>query len=433
MLFYGIIYSIIRIELILTGSENTMDKAEFRRKRIINIVYYAIVLGLAYLFLKYCFSMFAPFLFAFFIAVIVQKPTNFITRKTKIKKGLTTTILVLLLYLIIAALISFIGVKCVDGIKSMIAFIQEKLSDIPTLIENVKTWSLNVIRFLPDGMEAKAAKSMVPFFDALKEKSATEIASFIMDKASIGEKFSLSSLSTPLSGIWSTAKQIPSVFVAVMIAIVSSCFMAVDYDRMVLFIKGQLSPENEEKLSATKRIVLTSLAKLIKSYALIICITGMEIFIGLNILSLIGIYKDGNILALSLIIAVLDILPVIGTGTFMVPWCIYSLITGKIGLGIGLFIVYAVIYVVRQIIEPKIVGGTVDLPPFVTLMGMYIGSQLFGFLGIFLLPILIIIIKLLNDEGVVHIWKKSDAFEGEVSSEPKIKIHKPSFFHRKKK
>ena len=64
-----------------------MDKAEFRRKRIINIVYYAIVLGLAYLFLKYCFSMFAPFLFAFFIAVIVQKPTNYITRKTKIKSA----------------------------------------------------------------------------------------------------------------------------------------------------------------------------------------------------------------------------------------------------------------------------------------------------------------------------------------------------------
>lgn len=410
-----------------------MDKTEFRRKKIINIVYCAIVLGLAYLFLKYCFSMFAPFLFAFFIAVIVQRPTNFITRKTKIKKGLTATVLVLLLYLVVAALISLIGVKLVDGIKSLIEFIQSKLSDIPTLIENVKNWSLNAIRFLPDGMEARATKSMIPFFDALKEKSATEIASFIMDKASNGEKFSLSSLSTPLSGIWSTAKQIPSVFVAVMIAIVSSCFMAVDYDRLVMFIKGQLSEENEYKLSATKRIVLKSLGKLIKSYVLIICITGMELFVGLNFLTLIGLYKDGNIIALSLIIAVLDILPVIGTGTFMVPWSLYSLITGKVGLAIGLFVVYAIIYVVRQIIEPKIVGGTVDLPSFVTLMGMYIGSQLFGFIGIFLVPILIIIIKLLNDEGIIHIWNNSDAFEDEVSSEPRIKLPKLSFMKKKKK
>ena len=329
-----------------------MDKAEVRRKKIINIVYYAIVLGLAYLFLKYCFSMFAPFLIAFFIAVIVQKPTNFITRKTKIKKGITATILVLLLYLVIVALISLIGVKLVDGIKSLIAFIQSKLTDIPTLIENIKNWSLNAIKFLPDGLETKATQSMIPFFDALKEKSASEIASFIVNKASNGEKFSIASLSTPLSGIWSTAKQIPSAFVAVMIAIVSSCFMAVDYDRLVIFIKGQISEENEGKLSATKRIVFKSLGKLIKSYVLIICITGIEIFVGLNFLTLIGIYKDGNIVALSLIIAVLDILPVIGTGTFMVPWALYSLITGKVGLAIGLFVVYAIIYVVRQIIEP---------------------------------------------------------------------------------
>ena len=403
-----------------------MDKAEVRRKKIINIVYYAIVLGLAYLFLKYCFSMFAPFLIAFFIAVIVQKPTNFITRKTKIKKGITATILVLLLYLVIVALISLIGVKLVDGIKSLIAFIQSKLTDIPN-------WSLNAIKFLPDGLETKATQSMIPFFDALKEKSASEIASFIVNKASNGEKFSIASLSTPLSGIWSTAKQIPSAFVAVMIAIVSSCFMAVDYDRLVIFIKGQISEENEGKLSATKRIVFKSLGKLIKSYVLIICITGIEIFAGLNILTLIGIYKDGNIVALSMIIAVLDILPVIGTGTFMVPWALYSLITGKVGLAIGLFVVYAIIYVVRQIIEPKIVGGTVDLPSFVTLMGMYIGSQLFGFIGIFLVPILIIIVKLLNDEGIIHLWNNSDAFEDEVSSEPKIKLPKLSFMKKKKK
>ena len=98
----------------------------------------------------------------------------------------------------------------------------------------------------------------------------------------------------------------------------------------------------------------------------------------------------------------------------MIPWAIYSLITGKIGLAIGLFIVYAIIYVVRQVIEPKIVGGTVGLPPFITLMGMYVGSQLFGFIGIFLVPIMIIIVKLLNDEGVIHLWKPA----GEVEESP---------------
>ena len=190
--------------------------------------------------------------------------------------------------------------------------------------------------------------------------------------------------------------------------------MAADYDWIANFIKNQLSPEHKRKLSISKRVVFQSLGKLFRSYALIICITGTEIFIGLNILSLIGLYNGGNIIVISVIVALLDILPVLGTGTFMIPWAIYSLITGKIGLAIGLFIVYAIIYVVRQVIEPKIVGGTVGLPPFITLMGMYVGSQLFGFIGIFLVPIMIIIVKLLNDEGVIHLWKPA----GEVEESP---------------
>lgn len=391
-----------------------MDKIELRRGRIINIVYLAMILGLGYLFVKYCFWMFFPFLLAFLLAVIVQKPANFLVRKTKIKKGITSTILILLLFLIAGGIISLLGMKLVDVIKGTIDFITAKLTDLPSLIDDIKYWVINTASILPDKIEAKFVASAGSWFDAIRDKSVTEIAAIIADSASGDEGFSLSSITTPLSGLWSTAKRIPSVFVAIIICILSSCFMAADYDWIANFIKNQLSPEHKRKLSISKRVVFQSLGKLFRSYALIICITGTEIFIGLNILSLIGLYNGGNIIVISVIVALLDILPVLGTGTFMIPWAIYSLITGKIGLAIGLFIVYAIIYVVRQVIEPKIVGGTVGLPPFITLMGMYVGSQLFGFIGIFLVPIMIIIVKLLNDEGVIHLWKPA----GEVEESP---------------
>lgn len=391
-----------------------MDKIELRRGRIINIVYLAMILGLGYLFVRYCFWIFFPFLLAFLLAVIVQKPANFLVRKTKIKKGITSTILILLLFLIAGGIISLLGMKLVDVIKDTIDFITAKLTDLPSLIDDIKYWVINTASILPDKIEANFVASAGSWFDAIRDKSVTEIAAIIADSASGDEGFSLSSITTPLSGLWSTAKRIPSVFVAIIICILSSCFMAADYDWIANFIKNQLSPEHKRKLSISKRVVFQSLGKLFRSYALIICITGTEIFIGLNILSLIGLYNGGNIIVISVIVALLDILPVLGTGTFMIPWAIYSLITGKIGLAIGLFIVYAIIYVVRQVIEPKIVGGTVGLPPFITLMGMYVGSQLFGFIGIFLVPIMIIIVKLLNDEGVIHLWKPA----GEVEESP---------------
>ena len=382
-----------------------MEKVELRRKRIINVVYLAMILGLSFLFVKYCFWIFFPFLLAFLLTVVVQKPANFLVRKTKIKKGISSTILILVLFLIAGGIISLLGMKLVDVIKNTIDFVTARLNDLPSLIDDIKYWVINTASILPDKIETRFVSSASNWFDVIRDKSATEIAATIVGSASGDDSFSISSLSTPLSGLWSTAKRIPSVFVAIIITVLSSCFMASDYDWIVSFIKKQLSPEHKRKLSISKRVVFQSLGKLFRSYALIICITGTEIFIGLNILSLVGLYDGGNIIVIAVIVALLDILPVLGTGTFMIPWAVYSLIIGDVGLAIGLFVIYAIIYIVRQVIEPKIVGGTVGLPPFITLMGMYVGSQLFGFIGIFLVPIMIIIVKLLNDEGVIHLWK----------------------------
>ena len=407
-----------------------MDKVELRRKRIINIVYLAITLGIAYLFLKYCFWIFFPFLFSFFVAVIVQKPANFLERKLKIKKGFTTTFLVIITLILFVFLVSLLGMRLVDAGKGLVDYIKEKIYDLPALIENVRIWVVKASSVLPDSLEARFTASANSWFDLIKTQSASEIAATIVDKTSGGKKFSISSLSTPLSGIWSTAKQIPSVFVAVLVTVVSSCFMAADYDWISTFIKNQLSVTYREKLTRSKKIVFKSIGKLIRSYILIIGLTGTELFIGLSVLSLAGIYNGGHLLGISLIIALLDILPVLGTGTFMVPWIIYSFITGKTALAIGLFIIYAIISIVRQFAEPKLVGGTVGLPAFVTLMAMYIGSQLFGFIGIFLFPIGVIIIKLLNDEGIIHIWKstkdpdKEEKTDAESEENPAAKKEK---------
>lgn len=81
-------------------------------------------------------------------------------------------------------------------------------------------------------------------------------------------------------------------------------------------------------------------------------------------------------------------------------------------MGIGLLVLYACITVIRQVIEPKIVASNLGIPPIVSIMGMYIGLQLFGVIGLFLMPITITVIKVLNDEGVVRIWKKEKKNDG---------------------
>ena len=138
--------------------------------------------------------------------------------------------------------------------------------------------------------------------------------------------------------------------------------------------------------------------------------TFLELVTGLSI---IGIPKAPLI---ALVIAVFDILPVIGSGLFLIPWTIISFIIGNTSQGIGLAILYLVITVMRNIIEPRIVGTQVGLPPIVTLMSMVVGTYLFGGIGLLGLPVSLAIIKSLNDQGFINLYR--DVSDKEEETKP---------------
>lgn len=378
---------------------------EKRFGRIVNLLYFALIIGIAFLLLKYCFGLVSPFIFAFFVAMIVQRPTNACYRKLKKGKGIISTVLVLTLLLIIAAFVSLAGAQIVSTAKDFISFITQKINDFPTFIEKLEEWVLGAVTIFPDSFEAKLSSSVIAGLERFKEVTATEAAGILMNSAANTE-ISLSSLLAPIGGgIWGVVKEIPSVVIAIVVAVIASCFMASDYDRLVGFLKNQLPEKRRMVLSRSKSILLTTLKQLLKAYGTIMLVTFTEVFIGLNILKLVGIYDSGYIFIIAAITCVVDIVPVLGTGTIMIPWAFYSLITGNIPLTIGLAVIYVVILIVRQVVEPKLVAVRLGLPPVITIAAMYLGTQIFGFVGLFLLPITIIMLKRLNDEGVIYLWK----------------------------
>ena len=128
-------------------------------------------------------------------------------------------------------------------------------------------------------------------------------------------------------------------------------------------------------------------------------ITFTELCIGLTIL------RVDNAPVIAGIIAVIDIMPVLGTGGVVIPWTLISLVTGDFFRAIGLIIMYVIILVVRNIIEPKIVGSQVGLHPVITLASMFIGLHFFGIIGMFGFPVALSVIKNLNDKKIIHIFK----------------------------
>ncbi len=388
-----------------------MEITEKRKSMLINLTFFALIGVIYYLFMKYAFWLVAPFIFAFLIAMFLQKPIRYVAKKTKIKKGILGAIAVILIISILVSALVLVGYRIVVEFRGFGDYVMHKIDDLPMLIKEAERWILERITFLPDSLEKTATEAIGDFADNLLMATEKENGSLIPESQEpLGgmEGFDLSVLATPLGGLLSTAKQIPAVLTAFLISIIACFFITCDYDNITDMIKKNVSEEHERAIVKTKKLFGDILGKMVKSYATIIFVTFCEVSIGLNILKLIGVYNGGYILVISICTALLDILPVFGTGTVLVPWAVFSLITSNYGLGIGLLVLYALITVIRQILEPHLVSMNVGLPPIVTLMGMYLGLQIFGVLGIFILPITFFLIKALNDEGIIHLWGRQN-------------------------
>ncbi len=380
-----------------------MTNVEKRRGTVINFAYYALLATLYYVFVKYAFDFIWPFVIAFLVAMLLQKPIRFMAKNSKVPKKIISVMTVLFILCIALGIVIFVGYKLAIEFKSFGEFVTVKLNNLPQTIASIRDWILGVIGILPDKVENSLAESVNGFAANLIKSTEENGLSGLGGELSL-EGFDISSIITPLGGLLSSAKRIPFILSGLLVGVIASFFITADYDNVVNIIKRNVSEKHEKFLVETKRLFGDVIGKMIKSYATIIFLTFCEVAIGLNVLSLFGIYTGGYIVVISILTALLDILPVFGTGTVFVPWAVYSLITGNYPMAIGLIIILVLITVIRQIAEPHLVAMNVGIHPVFTLASMYVGVQLFGVMGIFILPITVVLLKTLNSEGIIHLW-----------------------------
>lgn len=383
-----------------------MDKVEKRRSFIINILYAAIWIGIGYLCIKYALGVIWPFVVSLFFAMLLQRPVNAMARKTPLKRGISSVIMVLLIVVLAGSIVGFIVVRITMELGDFFRYLLMKIEDAPSFASQIMAWFHNAVAFLPDTLEQTVTASVESFVNRLLGIE-TELNAAAPAAADSGIDFSV--LSSPLGAVWGTAKQIPMFAAGLLVCIVSCCFMTADYHNLRDGILRQFKPASQAAVVRAKQVTFSTIGKMGKSYSIIIGITFLEMVIGLSVLKLCRLYTGGYIFAIALVTAVVDIMPVLGTGTILIPWAVISFCTGKFGLGVGLLVLYAIIGIIRQIVEPKLVSAQLGLPPYLTLAAMYIGTQLFGFLGLFLLPLLLTLLKVLNDEGILHILKPAPA------------------------
>lgn len=372
---------------------------EKRKSFIINFIYLLIIFGLVYVFFQHLFWIAAPFLLSFFFAIILQKPIRWLDKKTKNKcHSLWSVLMVLLSIAVVLMPLIFLLIEFISRIVDFVNYLIDQLSDFPQFMATLQAEILKLLNFLPESIYDSVSETIISTFNGL-------INDFDLSKIGLNSDTVKNTITSGVSGIYSLVKNVPSAMVAGVIGIVAWIFFTKDYDYIVGFIKKQLPAGKKNLLVEIKQVFSKTILKMVKAYAIIMFITFCELALGLSVLNLIGVLQNSYVFIIAIAIAVFDILPVAGSGGIMIPWSLIALISGETGKAIGLIVVYIIIAAVREYIEPKIVGTSLGVNPIITLAGLYFGLKLFGFMGMFIVPLSIMVLKAFNDTGRIQLWK----------------------------
>jgi sporulation integral membrane protein YtvI len=364
-----------------------------KQKFLVEAAYLLVIMALVYVTFKYFIPLIFPFVLGFIIAFIFKPLIRTMTNKLKIPNKLAALSVIGFFYLILLSITILLGIE-------VFLYLNDFFREVPQLYNNVLVpWLSNALI----NLEELASQIDPMLVQQVRIYSAQILESLgnLITSISVGS----------VSYITNFATKIPFFLVGFLLTVISSFFIAMDYQLIINFLMDQISPSKRSLLLEAQMFLVSTLHKYAKSYLMIMSITFVELTIGFSILGI------ESAIVVAFLIAIFDILPVAGTGGVMIPWMIFTFLEGDTRLGLGLLVVYLVVTVIRNIIEPKIIGDQVGLHPLLTLFAMYIGLQLFGVAGLFGFPITLAILNGMHRNKKIVLYKQhkeNEIVESEV-------------------
>ena len=340
-------------------------------------LYVAVALAAIYIIFNYLWGAILPFLIAYIFAECFKPVVRYSEQHHRFPKRIFVLFVVFLAAGSLGALIFAISRQTVLEIRTLFLSVKE----IITKLAQDDNYASELIKSISDSLPFG---DITPKLWEFRENLDTNLWDMAL---SLGDKFS----GTVLSLLGNAALFIPELILNTVVVIIATYYFAVDRVKVNCFFLSFFPRNGRLVLKYIKDILSNTVGQYIKAYGLLFFLTFGELLLSFSLLRL----KYSFILAF--VIAFVDLLPVLGTGTVLIPWGIICLVTQNYYLGVWLLIVYTVITVIRQIIEPKIVGKMFGLHPLAALAAMYVGLRLMGLLGIFIFGIGAIIISRVID------------------------------------
>lgn len=322
---------------------------------------------LLYVFLRFGVKIILPFLIGWAVALIISPVAKKLAGKNERAERVWSVVLLLALLLLLILLIVTGSNRLFRETQQLLVRLSDgDFSDIPERIGNF-------IKRLTDKLPNFGDESG---FFGFSDEIVTNLVST-----------AVSGLTNLLTGLLSSiVRSIPSFVLFIMVTVISGFYFCLDVSVFHGFVRRILPQKLSATLPKVKKRVLSVAGKYLRAYVLILLMTFCQLFIGF------GIMRISYSFLLALVISFVDILPVLGVGSVLVPWAVFSFVSGRWNVGVGLLIIYGCVTIVRQIAEPRIVGGSIGLHPLATLASMYAGLKLLGVSGLILGPVAAIVI-----------------------------------------
>ena len=321
--------------------------------------------ALFFLLLPYCW----PFVLVFLFSRLLEAPVRLFQRR--LKRPVATALCVLMLFGLAGWVLSALVSRLFQELAALVKTLPQAvawLSD--TAIPWVRQEYLQYQALLPAWVADAVSRSLSLLGESLLKWAGTLSAALT-------------------SGAWSTAASIPYALLSMVLTVMGTYYMTADRARIAAFFRRTLPSGIHQKGRALWLRLLRALMGQMRSQLMV------SLAITVFLMLALGAFRVRYGLLIGLVIGVADALPVLGAGLFLIPWSLLSFLTGDIRTGVLAAALYVGAVVIRQVLEPRLVGKHLGLYPLAAMVSMFAGYRLMGFLGLLAGPVLLNVAKVI--------------------------------------
>ena len=354
-------------------------------QRILNLIYVLVILVTTSILLVYITNVAYPFVIAFVIAFLINPIVNFFEEKMRFPRILAVFITLLL----------FIG-----GIITLfVLFVVEIINGANYLSQVLPGYLLTLFNYLEIYFNTKVIPFYQDFLSLFNHLNKEQQQSITLNIGNLLKELT-NNLGLFLSSFFSKIPYIftwiPTAATGIIVSLLGTFFISKDWYKLQGMMKTISPPKIFQGIILVVNGLKSAFFGFLKAQAMLIILTIITLFIGFIVLDV------EYAITIALIIGLVDIIPYLGTGLIFIPWILFEMFTTNYPAAIGLGVLYLVIVVQRQVLEPKILSSSIGLHPLATLMAVFIGYNIFGILGLIVGPIFLIILTTLHKTNVLQ-------------------------------